>query len=129
MINPYYNPWQLYSGSYPQPIQMPSVPQNAAQGQQSLVWVQGEAGAKSYLVAPGTQVVLMDSEGDRFYLKQADANGVPLPLRTFEYKELIANAPQIQREDYISRQEFEEFKASMNKPAKKNKEEHNEQPV
>lgn len=129
MINPYYNPWQLYNANYTQPIQMPSALQNAAQSQQSLVWVQGEAGAKSYLVAAGTQVVLMDSEGDRFYLKQADANGVPLPLRTFEYKELVANAPQIQAGDYISRQEFEEFKASMNKPVRKNKEEHNEQSV
>ena len=129
MINPYINPWQPYSANYMQPMTMPAAQQNAPQGQQSLVWVQGEAGAKSYLVAPGANVVLMDSEGDRFYLKQADANGMPLPLRTFEYKEIVANAPQVPTQEYISRAEFEEFKASMSKPAKGKKEEHNEQSV
>lgn len=123
MINPYYNPWQPYNAPLTAPISMPTQPANSQQGQQSLVWVQGEAGAKSYLVAPGASMVLMDSEGDRFYLKQADANGMPLPLRTFEYKELMANAPQVQAGNYITREEFDAFKAAMKK------EENNEQSV
>ena len=50
-------------------------------------WVQGETGAKSYLVAPNTTVLLLDSESQRFYLKSADASGMPMPLRTFSYTE------------------------------------------
>jgi hypothetical protein len=52
-----------------------------------LTWVQGEAGAKGWFVAPGATVLLMDSEAMRFYLKSADLNGVPA-LRTFEYTEV-----------------------------------------
>ena len=46
------------------------------------IWVQGEAGAKSYPVARGTTVPLFDSEGDYVYFKSVDSNGVPLPLIT-----------------------------------------------
>ena len=54
-----------------------------------LVWVQGEAGAKSFLVAPNTTVMLMDSESNVFYLKSADVSGMPLPLRVFDYSERV----------------------------------------
>lgn len=71
-----------------QPMQVtPSQPAN------SIIWVQGETGAKSYPVAPNTTVLLMDSETGRFFLKTADHSGMPLPLRTFEYTEVFANAP------------------------------------
>lgn len=43
----------------------------------SLIWVQGEAGAKSYLVAPNNTVQLWDSEKNTIYLKSADASGMP----------------------------------------------------
>lgn len=105
-----------------------SQPQNAATSQptqpsNSLVWVQGEAGAKSYLVAPNNTVMLMDSEGERFYLKSADASGMPLPLRIFDYKERT-NAPVGDFKGYtsdfselddkfVTRKEFEELRASI----------------
>lgn len=96
--NPYY-PYQQYP--YPQPAQQ--------RQDQGLVWVQGEAGAKSYLVAPGATVLLMDAEGSKFYLKSADASGVPLPLRVFEYKELGKQEPVM----YVTKEEFEKFKEEM----------------
>lgn len=71
----------------PQPQQM-QPPQN--QGGNGLIWVQGESGAKSYLVAPGTTLMLMDSEAQTFYIKQADASGMPMPLRIFDYVERTA---------------------------------------
>lgn len=43
----------------------------------SLIWVQGEAGAKSYMVAPNNTVALFDSESQTIYLKSADAAGMP----------------------------------------------------
>ena len=66
----------------------PSMPSQPMQQQSSqIIWVSGEAGAKSYLVAPGNTVMLLDAENSVFYLKSADASGMPLPLRIFDYKE------------------------------------------
>lgn len=45
--------------------------------QNGIIWVQGEAGAKSYLIAPNTTVQLWDSEEQVIYLKSADASGMP----------------------------------------------------
>ena len=50
----------------------------------SIIWVQGEAGAKSYLVAPNTTVQLWDSESQTIYLKSADASGMPT-IKVLDY--------------------------------------------
>lgn len=113
---------------YPQYYQ--PMPDNLAQlrGQQpqqssGLTWVQGEAGAKSFLLAPGQTVLLMDSEGDRFYLKSSDGSGMPMPLRVFEFKE-ITGAPKAApvEVEYLTKQEFNEW-------VKQFKGDNNEQPV
>ena len=111
-----------------QPVQQ--VPTPAQQTNNGLVWVQGEAGAKSFLVAPGCTVMLMDSEGERFYLKSADASGMPLPLRVFEYKERTETAQQTAGgsvaafdnldDKFVTRDEFERRMASI-APQKKSK--------
>lgn len=95
----------------PQMQQMPMPAQNQAAS--SPIWVQGEAGAKSYLIAPGHTVMLMDSEAQVFYIKQADASGVPMPLRIFDYTERSAQVQQsapaaaFDAERYVTREEFE----------------------
>lgn len=86
---PIYNPVQtpIYPQNYSGAMQQ-GTPQTAqTQTTNRWDWVQGETGAKSYLVAPNTTVLLLDSEGQKFYLKSADASGMPLPLRIFEYTE------------------------------------------
>ncbi len=66
-----------YPATY-QPVYQPPVMQTPQQAQQNgIIWVQGEAGAKSYLVAPNTTVQLWDSEDKVIYLKSADASGMP----------------------------------------------------
>lgn len=106
--NPYYNPYLP---------QQPMIPVPQAQPQQQsngIVWVQGEQAAKSYLVGAGNSVLLMDSDASRFYLKTADASGMPLPLRIFEYKEVQAGQAQLpQTVDYIKREEFDQLKAMV----------------
>ena len=87
-------------GYYQQPYQdrlaqlQTQYQQTAPQQQinQGLLWVSGEVGAKSYLVAPNSTVLLMDSDAQRFYLKSADGAGMP-SMRIFEYKE-VTNTPQ-----------------------------------
>lgn len=52
-------------------------PQQPIQPKSNKVWVQGEEGAKSYLVAPNTSVDLWDSENQTIYIKSADMYGKP----------------------------------------------------
>lgn len=77
----------------PQQVQQPQVVQQPQQDN-SILWVQGEAGAKSWAVAPGKSVMLMDSESSTFYIKSSDASGMPMPLRIFDYKERQTNVTQ-----------------------------------
>lgn len=74
----YSSPYQPYT----QPTYQPQMPQN--QVNTGVIWIQGESGAKSYLVAPNTTVVLFDSESQTIYLKSADATGLP-SMRVLDY--------------------------------------------
>lgn len=119
----YNNPYQ-YNFGVPgqmnqfqqQPVQMPVQPvQQPQQNNNGILWVSGEVGAKSYLVAPGTSVLLMDSESEKFFIKSTDVSGMPQPLRTFEYHEVGAQMPPkqpVQNMDskYVTRQEYDDLK-------------------
>lgn len=81
-----------YQPQMPQPQQMPNItPISPVQNQTNdIIWVQGEAGAKAYLVAPNNTVTLWDSESPTIYLKTADANGVP-SMRVLDFTERTQN--------------------------------------
>ena len=112
-----------------------SVPPQPAQQSSQIIWVSGEAGAKSYLVAPGNTVMLLDAENSVFYLKSADASGMPLPLRIFDYKERTNThtsdfkAPTSDFSElddkYITREEFERRMASVSHTCKCHEKENN----
>ena len=115
---------RMNQGQMQNPVMaQPTPPQVQTQPNSGLIWVQGEAGAKSYLVAPGNTVMLMDSEGERFYLKSADASGMPMPLRIFEYKETNEAACKASSgpvsgldkldDRFVTREEFERRIASI----------------
>lgn len=69
-------PYPIYPNNFQSPYQV--------QGNTGLIWVQGEAAAKSYLVAPNTTVALWDSENKIIYVKSADASGMP-SMKVLEY--------------------------------------------
>lgn len=100
-------------------MQMPQQMQPQQLQQCSPIWVQGEAGAKSFLVAPGQSLILMDSEAEVFYIKATDMAGVPQPLRIFDYKERSTSsvkpvqAAQTPAVDYVTRSEFEALAARI----------------
>lgn len=105
---PNYNPYVQYQQML-QPQVQPQPQQN-----NGLTWVQGIEGAKSHFVSPGQSALLMDSESNSFFIKTADASGMPMPLRAFDYKERTAQqAPQqptvavTDTSGYITREEFE----------------------
>ena len=80
-----------------------------------ILWVQGEAGAKSWAVAPGKSVMLMDSESNTFYIKSSDNSGMPMPLRIFDYTERtqstqpvnVIQHEQIDTSQFITKEELE----------------------
>lgn len=97
------NPMQM------QGFQMPML--QARPDPTGLNWVQGEAGAKSWYITPGSTVLLMDSENQRFYLKSADMSGVPA-MRTFEYSEVGVQKLQEaqQSANFVTFDVFNEFR-------------------
>lgn len=106
--------------------QMPQAqPQAPNQG---ILWVQGEAGAKSYLVSLGASVLLMDSEASKFYIKSVDNTGMP-NMRTFEYKEVLPSQnPQAAEEskaiEYATQEEIAELKKQIEELKQKLEEKH-----
>ena len=108
----------------PDPLQQMRMPQ---QNNSGITWVSGEAGAKAYLVAAGTSVLLMDSEASRFYIKSTDASGMPMPLRVFDYTEraqmanIAPGASKTAGMDFVTREEFKALSARIDALTKEEK--------
>lgn len=92
-----YNPYQQSMGqsyaqnqqSYAQNSYAPPQMQMAQPSQSSTInWVQGDVGARAYPIQPGMSVLLMDSEGQNFYIKSADTMGMP-NLKKYAYSEVV----------------------------------------
>ena len=95
--------------NYAQPYYSPApVMQN--NNSSGIVWVQGEAAAKSYPVAPNATVQLWDSEAQTIYIKSADASGLPT-MKVIDYKlrdtQTAQNAPFARQADNVPRDEFD----------------------
>ena len=79
---------------------------------QSLIRVNGIEGAKAYQMNANSTVALFDSNNDIMYVKTTDGAGFP-SIRTFNFVEIKQNEKSSGSQDYISRQEFEEFKKEL----------------
>lgn len=107
--NPYvgtgYNPYQP-------PNQFTAIPSPRPTANTSFIWVQGEAGAKSYPVAPGDRVALFDSENPVVYIKEVDIYGKPLDMKIYDLvertsvPEQVPKEPKIDLSNYITRDEM-----------------------
>ena len=121
--------YQDYNGFYPrfggQPIPQPQPmlqPQPQMQQTNSIIWVQGEAGAKSYLVSPNTSVPLWDSERNTIYIKSADTSGMPsMKILDYTIRGQSNEHPQItqtQNADYVTHEELDHFKSEISEKLK-----------
>lgn len=121
----YYPYGGYYSGmGQPMPDQLaqlrqgyaPQMQQPQQQASNGLIWVQGEAGARGYMVAPGQSVLLMDSERQTMYLKSADGAGMPT-MRIYDYTERVAQpvqaAPQSAAANYATREEVDALRKEI----------------
>lgn len=108
-----------YNNTFPMGYQ-PMYYQQQAQNTGGIIWVQGEAGAKSYLVAPNNTVQLWDSENQVIYLKSADASGMP-SMKILEYTIKNNNQPAVAQsfaqsdERYVTKDELRAFQESLEK--------------
>lgn len=104
---------QYYPQYYPQQGTAPQVPQ-AQLANSGIIWIQGEAAAKSYLVAPGTTVALFDSESQTIYLKSADASGMP-SMRTLDYtiREMAQVRNPVSGVEYATKEDLEKLKQKV----------------
>ena len=106
-----YQPAQIYYPS--QQVQQPQPQQN-----NGIIWVQGEAGAKSYLVAPNTTVQLWDSESQVIYLKSADASGMPsIKVLDYTIRDLAPKHPTPvgTQVDYATKEDVGALQGELNK--------------
>lgn len=96
-----------YQPMYPQ-YQQPA--QNTQQN--GIIWVQGEAAAKSYLVAPGQTVQLWDSEEKVIYLKSADASGMP-SMKVLDYT--IRGEAEAKPTEYATKEDLDALSERIEK--------------
>ena len=96
-------PNQYGQGQYPMMVQQQQptqMPQNQNKNNNSaIIWVQGEAGAKAYPVAPDNKVLLMDSENPVLYVKSVNASGIPDPLLIYDLVQRTEEQPVVQQVD------------------------------
>jgi hypothetical protein len=89
--------------------------------QSGIQFVEGQKGAEAYYLAPSTNALLMDSTGQRFFIKTADANGI-CSMRSYDFVEHVEEAPKppIDTSNFITREEFKEaieaLKTAQNAP-------------
>ena len=98
--NQYYNP-QMNNQQFLPQIQT-----------QNLIRVNGIEGAKAYQMSANSIVSLFDANEDIMYIKSTDGAGFP-SIRTFSFTEIKEENKPAKQVDYISREEFEEFKKEL----------------
>lgn len=106
---------------YVQPFQAqpnPFTPQSQFQRQLGPIWVQGEAGAKSFLLAPGETIPLWDSEAQVIYMKSADNSGMP-SMKVLDYtvreNPSIPSKTPVSTQEYATKNEVDDIKDKMEK--------------
>ena len=84
--------------------------------QNYFAWVQGEAAAQAFQVAPNSTVVLMDSEQPILYMKSADSTGRPGQM----VKQYLVTEEQFMKlqngvtnQDFVSKEEFDKAIADI----------------
>ena len=112
---------QYQQPQYQQQAQAPQPQPNVPQQSNPMIWVQGETGAKSYLLTPNTTLPLWDSERQTIYLKSADASGMP-SMKILDYTIREQAQPQSvpvvseqtqPKADYVTHQELKDFEAKI----------------
>ena len=106
-----------YQPYFPQYQYQNVQPQPQPQQNSGVICVQGEAGAKSYLVAPNTTIQLWDSESQTIFLKSADASGMPsMKILDYTIRDTSSTRPQVasQSGDFVTKSELTALESKLN---------------
>ena len=104
--NSYYSQQQQY--------QPQLQPQQASNGSIMTVQVNSEEDVNMYPLAAGTTVLLISFEKQKFWIKSRGTDGVPLPVRTFPFKEEV-NTLANNQNGAVTREEFNQLNSKLNK--------------
>lgn len=124
----YFNPMQTPNmaesqNQFTQPFQAPMQPTQMSapmpQTTNDMIFVLNENEASSYPVAPNNRVVLWDKNQTTFYVKSANAQGIP-SMQVFDFTERAQNAPQTPTEhvckcgdNYVTKDDFNALKGEF----------------
>ena len=122
-FTPYYQP-NYYQPPMPDNLMqmrqqmMHQKPVQAAQQQPmqtSVVWISGgKEEANGFMVAPNSRAIIFETNSMIFHIKERDASGTPIPMRTFNYTEESENASQDTKkmdDKFVTRDEFDRLAA------------------
>lgn len=108
----YYSPFAPYP-MYQQPQYQPQ--QQIQQQSGGINWVNSDADAANFLMAPNSAATLWRVDGKTVYLKQTDATGKP-SMKIYDLVErglAPAAAPQAPAGEYVTKEDFEALVARV----------------
>lgn len=79
-----------------------------------MVLVNSEEDAKNYALNPGNSMFFMDSNNQFFYTKSVDFSGIAT-FKKYQFHEVMEKLEAVVADNYVTREEFEELKKSMNR--------------
>ena len=109
VTTPYYRPnmYPTYTTSTSTNYQQNQSVNNSS----NITWVQGEAGAKAFIVPNGASMALFDSENQVIYIKSVDSSGKPsLTILDYVERDAQTDEPKINAVQYATEEQFDNFK-------------------
>lgn len=108
--SPYGNPYGIDYGYQQPPTQQVYMPANNTQQRpNTFYYVNGIEGARAFYMPVNATVLLLDSDGSKFYWKKTDAQG-KAEITTYTYMKEGENKPT---QEYVKIEDFEEFKREI----------------
>ena len=108
----------MYQNPY-QPAPMSNFIPKPTMVSNNVTWVQGIEGAKAYQIPQNSNVILMDSEQNRMYIKTSDNIGM-CSLRMFDFTEVtdVSNsqnpsAPEMDMSQYVTKKELADILSTI----------------
>ena len=110
-----------YGGSYSQTINPYAygtgtqyIPQQPTSSVINMVLVKSEDEARNYYLNPGNSMFFMDSNNSVFYTKSVDFSGIPT-FKKYTFHEVVDTTTPVVPDNYVTREEFEELKKTLNR--------------
>ena len=131
MPQPSNNLWvgNNYSSGYSQMsrnnYQQQQQPMMRPQSMNNILEVMGPESAQAFQIGPNSRVILMDTNRPVFYVKQSDDSGYS-ETKAYQFKEIplaqreIIQTPAQDVSDFVTKDEFNEFKQLMEELVMKN---------